>query len=58
MKKFIFLSFILLWTLSAQDSETNKLIEGLLGDTPIEEDLKELCDVIVDPPASSKAVSN
>ena len=46
MKKFILISFILLWTLLAQDRETNKLIEGLLGDTPIEEDLKELCDVI------------
>jgi len=57
MKKFIFISFILLWTLSAQDSETNKLIEGLLGDTPIEEDLKELCDVIGGRPTGSRANS-
>ena len=57
MRKFILISFILLWTLSAQDSETNKLIEGLLGDTPIEEDLKELCDVIGGRPTGSKANS-
>ena len=44
-----------MWVLSAQNSETDKLVKGLLGDTPIEEDLQELCDVIGGRPTGSRA---
>ena len=55
MRKFTLISFTLMWVLSAQNSETDKLVKGLLGDTPIEEDLQELCDVIGGRPTGSRA---
>jgi len=55
MRKFILISFTFIWVLSAQNSEIDKLVKGLLGDTPIEEDLKELCDVIGGRPTGSIA---
>ena len=55
MRKLTLISFTLMWVLSAQNSETDKLVEGLLGDTPIEEDLQELCDLIGGRPTGSKA---
>lgn len=55
MRKLILISFTLIWVLSAQNTETDKLVKGLLGDTQIEEDLKELCDVIGGRPTGSKA---
>ncbi|SVD14233.1 uncharacterized protein METZ01_LOCUS367087, partial [marine metagenome] len=55
MRKLALITFTLMWVLSAQNSETDKLVEGLLGDTPIEEDLQELCDVIGGRPTGSKA---
>ena len=47
MKQTLTLLFILLisYSLSAQ-SDIGKLVSGLLADTPIEEDLQELCDNI------------
>jgi len=55
MRKFPLICFTLMWVLSAQNSETDKLVEGLLGDTQIEEDLQELSDVIGGRPTGSKA---
>ena len=55
MRKFILISFTFIWVLSAQNSEIDKLVKGLLGNTPIEEDLKELCDVIGGRPTGSIA---
>ena len=55
MRKLTLISFTLMWVLSAQNSEIDMLVEGLLGDTPIEEDLQELCDVIGGRPTGSKA---
>ena len=54
MRKLTLISFTLMWLLSAQNSEIDKLVEGLLGDTPIEEDLQELCDVIGGRPTGAK----
>ncbi len=46
MKKLLLVLFssIFLHTLLAQNSDLSSLITTLLGDTPIEEDLQELCD--------------
>ena len=40
MRKLTLISFTLIWMLSAQNSETDRLVEGLLGDTPIEKTYK------------------
>ena len=55
MKNQIFIWFAVIWMLPAQTSDVDKLITNLLGETPLKEDLKELCDGIGGRPTGSIA---